>query len=288
MTLEPNLRELVESAARLISQADALIIAAGAGMGVDSGLPDFRGVNGFWKAYPALARAKKSFEDIASPEAFQDDPATARGFYGHRLKLHRDTPPHPGFELLKIWGGKLDRGCCVFTSNIDGHFQAAGFSVNSIYECHGSIHYLQCTKPCRSDVWSADGFSPVVDEEACRLLSELPVCPHCRRLARPNVMMFSDFEWLEERAEPQSMRLKQWLSTVRRPVVVEIGAGTAIPSVRSFSHNVVRRHSGRLIRINPREFDVPTRDDVALPMGSVEALSLIAVALGPSWASQTA
>ena len=48
--------DLLEHAADLISQADALIVAAGAGMGVDSGLPDFRGTEGFWKAYPVLGR----------------------------------------------------------------------------------------------------------------------------------------------------------------------------------------------------------------------------------------
>lgn len=47
-----------EHAASLIEQADALIVAAGAGMGVDSGLPDFRGAEGFWQAYPALREAQ--------------------------------------------------------------------------------------------------------------------------------------------------------------------------------------------------------------------------------------
>ena len=49
-------RDAVAHAADLISQADALVIAAGAGMRVDSGLPDFRGNTGFWKAYPALGK----------------------------------------------------------------------------------------------------------------------------------------------------------------------------------------------------------------------------------------
>ena len=63
-------------------------------MGVDSGLPDFRGEHGFWKAYPALGRAKISFDSIASPEAFEKNPRLAWGFYGHRLKLYRETVPH--------------------------------------------------------------------------------------------------------------------------------------------------------------------------------------------------
>ena len=50
MTLSPA---QLEHAAELMAGADALVIAAGAGIGVDSGLPDFRGKDGFWKAYPA-------------------------------------------------------------------------------------------------------------------------------------------------------------------------------------------------------------------------------------------
>ena len=51
--------------AELIAGADALVIAACAGMGVDSGLPDFRGNEGFWQAYPALAKANLDFMDVA-------------------------------------------------------------------------------------------------------------------------------------------------------------------------------------------------------------------------------
>ena len=76
-----------ERAATLIEQADALIIAAGTGMGVDSGLPDFRSDGGFWRAYPALREARIDFHSIASPAAFRSSPESAWGFYGHRLAL---------------------------------------------------------------------------------------------------------------------------------------------------------------------------------------------------------
>ena len=51
-----SLNENLKQAATWIADADSLIITAGAGMGVDSGLPDFRGPQGFWKAYTALGR----------------------------------------------------------------------------------------------------------------------------------------------------------------------------------------------------------------------------------------
>lgn len=71
----------IRRCADLLAEADGLLITAG----VDSGLPDFRGTEGFWRAYPALARAQIRFEEIANPRAFARDPKLAWGFYGHRL-----------------------------------------------------------------------------------------------------------------------------------------------------------------------------------------------------------
>ena len=114
--------------AELIEQANGLLISAGAGMGVDAGLPDFRGVNGFWRAYPALAKSGIHFEEIASPDSFETDPALAWGFYGHRLNLYRRTEPHEGHLILRKWADWMANGAFVFTSNVDGLFQKAGFA----------------------------------------------------------------------------------------------------------------------------------------------------------------
>jgi NAD-dependent SIR2 family protein deacetylase len=273
--LPTSMDRLFEQAAAIIEQADALIIAAGAGIGVDSGLPDFRGNEGFWRAYPALREAQLEFHSIASPQAFRTRPSRAWGFYGHRLSLYRDTAPHSGFAMLKRWGEQMPNGYSIFTSNVDGQFQKAGFDPARIQECHGSIHHLQCMTPCTESIWSADEFVPQVDSRRCELLNAAPACPHCGGLARPNILMFNDSGWVEQRADRQAQRQQAWLARVRRPVVVEIGAGSAIPSVRHFGHKVIQHHNGRLIRINPRESQVPGRLDVGLPCGSLAALSAI-------------
>lgn len=65
------------TAAEIVADADALLVTAGAGMGVDSGLPDFRGTDGFWRAYPALGRRGLQFHQVASPRTFETDPALA-------------------------------------------------------------------------------------------------------------------------------------------------------------------------------------------------------------------
>lgn len=88
-------------------------------MGIDSGLPDFRGKDGFWRAYPALHHASLDFYSIASPQAFHASPDLAWGFYGHRLDLYRRTKPHSGFAILKHWGERLQHGVAVFTVGRD-------------------------------------------------------------------------------------------------------------------------------------------------------------------------
>jgi len=273
--------EAIRSCAQAIRDADGLLITAGAGMGVDSGLPDFRGTQGFWRAYPALGRARIEFEAIASPAAFQANPRLAWGFYGHRLSLYRRTVPHQGYAILKHIGAGKPAGCFVFTSNVDGQFQKAGFADERICEIHGSIHYLQCIDDCAGAIWEAEALQPEIDEQNCLLRSELPRCPHCGSLARPNILMFGDWGWVDARQQVQHAALREWLATVKRPVIVELGAGSAIPSVRSFGEST----RGTLIRINPTEPELPQGKGYGLRMRGLEAMLAIQAALAQGGAA---
>jgi NAD-dependent SIR2 family protein deacetylase len=192
-------------------------------------------------------------------------------------------PPHPGFALLKYWGEKMPMGYSVFTSNVDGQFQKAGFAESRIHECHGSIHHLQCLLPCIPDIWSAEAFQPRVDHDNCLLLNKPPACPYCDGMTRPNILMFGDWNWVENRAALQGRAQTTWLKGVRRPVVIELGAGTTISSVRTFGQRVITHHGGRRIRINPREFAVTSPEEMGLAMGALAGLQAIAAVLGREW-----
>jgi len=253
-------------------------------MGVDSGLPDFRGNEGFWKAYPPLARLGFSFADIANPAWFDADPALAWGFYGHRLNLYRDTAPHHGFTILREWTEKKRFGAFAFTSNVDGHFQKAGFAHNRIAECHGSLHHLQCRiYSCSRNVWSAEDVNLTVDPETLRAEAPLPRCRHCAQVARPNVLMFGDWHWNHKRSDGQEQHLEEWLGTVidgdGKLAIVEIGAGRAIPTVRHLSEKVADATGGTFIRINPRDYELPRGKGIAIPLGGLDALTRIVAAM---------
>jgi NAD-dependent SIR2 family protein deacetylase len=246
-------------------------------MGVDSGLPDFRGRDGFWRAYPVLRHHGLSFEDMANPARFAEHPELAWGFYGHRLKLYRDTVPHEGFAILRRWAERMPLGAFVFTSNVDGQFQNAGFYEDRIHERHGSIHTLQCLEVCTTDTWAAKEFHPLVNEKTSELESPMPRCSRCGGLARPNILMFGDCGCVDVPYEKQRKRLAAWISSVSKPVVVEIGAGKALPTARRFSERNAR---GRLVRINVREWNTNASHGIGFAGGAAATLKLLDLRLG--------
>jgi len=256
---------MIKKAAQLIKNAQNILITAGAGMGVDSGLPDFRGDEGFWKEYPFAKKLGLNFQALANPRWFEINPKLAWAFYGHRLQMYRNTMPHEGFEILL----NLPQDKFVFTSNVDGHFQKAGFSELKIVEIHGSINYLQCSVPCSNTIWEnrADIEIDLDKFEA----KNYPKCPECGAVARPNILMFGDFKFIEKRLKLQLARFEYWLQRADDLVIIEIGAGKAVPTVRNMSEEV-RRGLAPLIRINP--FDVDGAD-VSIQKGALEALKEI-------------
>jgi NAD-dependent SIR2 family protein deacetylase len=262
----------------LIRNAEAVVITAGAGMGVDSGLPDFRGNKGFWKAYPVLKDKKLSFKKIASPKWFIKNPQLAWAFYGHRLNLYKNTKPHEGFTLLKEYLEKNEKEYFVFTSNVDGHFQKAGYDSDRIVEIHGSINFFQCTVECVKKVWDAPDNELNIDISNMTI-EDIPICPYCSRVARPNILMFDDWFWMEKRTYAQKMRYRKWIKEKKSVVVLEFGAGKVIPTVRNFSeeetYKMERKESGTLIRINPQDESVWRDQDIAIKMGAFEAIRKI-------------
>ena len=90
--------------------------------------------------------------------------------------------------------------------------------------------------------------------------------------------MFHDWGWIETLSREQSRRWTAWRASVQNLVIIELGAGMYIPSVRLFSEDAA--HHGTLIRINPREPDRPRRTTgVSLPVGALAGMEAIGDAL---------
>lgn len=256
-----------EDAIRLIQSKKFLLITAGAGMGVDSGLPDFRGSKGFWTKSGLMKNSSMSYRDLARPKLFRNLPSRAWGFYGQRIKGYIETVPHEGFDILKKWTEENFSDYFVFTSNVDNQFQKAGFPDNKIVECHGSILHKQCLKNCCKKVWDMDSIEFEIDARNFAL-GEFPKCPKCGGPARPNVHMFADLEWIGSRTAKQERRYNSWLESINRDelLIIELGAGVIIKNIRLEGKSL----GVPIIRINPDESEV--EKGASISTGSLEAL----------------
>ncbi|CAD8091356.1 unnamed protein product [Paramecium sonneborni] len=243
---------------KYIKECQAIIITAGAGMGVDSGIPDFRGNEGFWKVYRAFEN-KFSFKDCANPQFMLKYPNLFWGFYGHRLHMYRNKIPHEGFQILK----KIcfNKNYFIVTSNVDGQFQRSGFDSNNMYEINGSIHQFQCTL-CNK-LYDSEKFKNLsIDLEKLRAADPLPQC-ECNHLLRPNILMFDDQDWISTIYERQQKRFQEFLEKQisNKVCVIEIGAGISIPNIRNLGHTILDKiKQSVMIRINPIENEIPNDD----------------------------
>lgn len=269
---------------KTIEAAEVVIITSGAGMGVDSkdkdgkNMPDFRGNEGMWKEYPALKKQNIDFAGIANPKQFKMFPTLAWAFYGHRFDMYKETTPNIGFDALRELV-KDKKDYFVVTSNIDGHFQKAGFDTDKVYEVHGRINKFQCTE-CGMKPWDAPSDTNFnVDTKNFTVdMKDIPKCK-CGAVARPNIMMFGDYDFDSSETAKQEAAFNKFMHAYDKNgtkiVVIEIGAGTAIPTIRSIGEYIhTNVESAQLIRINPRESFGP-EGTMSIDKGGVDALQEI-------------
>ncbi len=115
----------------------------------------------------------------------------------------------------------------------------------------------------------------VIDEPLFRAADPLPRCTYCGSLARPNILMFGDYGWVDDRTSFQENRFEAWLQGLRensKLTIVELGAGMAVPTVRYTSERIATHYGATLIRINPREYGVP-QAGIGLPCSAAEGIA---------------
>lgn len=250
----------LSQAADWISNADAILIGSGAGMGVDSGLGTFRGgQKGVWAGLEAVGLA---YEEICMPKWFKEEPHLGWAFWNFCHSAYQATVPHEGYTHAREWGQRCPLGFFSFTSNIDSHWITSGTSSERVLEVHGAVRWLQCSKPCSPDVWKAPKDLGLVEDEVThRVRGILPTCPKCKAVARPNVQMFGgDTGFSKARRASQFSKYDAWLKKLEarpdkdeiRITCVEVGCGLTVPTVRKELEAVVRKFPGaRLVRVNP-------------------------------------
>lgn len=176
-----NLPRELARASELLSGARRIVVLTGAGISAESGVPTFRGPGGIWKSMRP--------EDLATPEAFARNPALVLEWYAWRRSIVRECTPNPAHHALARLALDAPGRTTLVTQNVDGlHHRAARAEAGSAdpapalpWEVHGAIHRSRC---------SACGW---IDEDPEDVVApDLPLCPDCRALMRPDVVWFGE------------------------------------------------------------------------------------------------
>ncbi|TDH68469.1 hypothetical protein CCR75_006880 [Bremia lactucae] len=283
------------AAAEKLSSADFLLVATGAGFSADSSLPVYADIAkvdayekknleyhdlcdpymleqdeeifyGFWgsctnsyrdtehhKGYQILLKWRDAIQVKANSRGTDGKNSSFRATFD-RLKKCQALPA--GARAASVTSNHF----FVYTSNVDSHFKR-DFDSKEVYELHGSIENWQCAgdvetgtrEPCKK-IWKLPlDFRFDLDLTTMKARgAEATTCPECGGKGRPNVLMFHDRQWIANTSEEMLQE-----DPTLNLVVLEMGCGTRVPSVRRETEMVVAdviegcgRPQATLIRVN--------------------------------------
>lgn len=253
-----------------LEEAEAFVLLTGAGMGVDSGLADYRGTSGRWGQVES--ETEKSVFEVVNPQNFQENPQYAWRLFANRMKEYATTTPHEGFEILLNWIKKYELDYFALTSNVDAHLQKAGFDADRLREVHGSLKHFQCVDPKASDkIW--ENQIPIDELLEQIEAEEYPKCPYTGLAARPNVYMFRDSTYVNKRSREQKERFLAFLEQHKgkRFLAMEIGSGPYVQTIRVNTRMLRKDYQANIVRINPSHFKIKA-PGIGIAKGALTAL----------------
>ena len=216
-----------------------VLVITGAGVSAESGIPTFRGKDGYWRNLDPIR--------LATPEAFARDPELVWQWYSERRQRICNAQPNAAHEAIAKLARCADEFLLV-TQNVDDLHERAGLSKARMVQVHGDIFNTRCSRcdfnrhdyPC-SHIYGALG------EHKQAQKNGVPRCTQCDALMRPGVVWFG-----EPLPSRETERVEKYLQ--RDPCDVVIVAGTTA-MFGYIIHWALRasHHGGKLIEVNPEE-----------------------------------
>jgi NAD-dependent deacetylase len=167
-----------------------IVALTGAGVSAESGIPTFRGVEGYW----TIGAREYHPQELATHAAFEAMPWSVWAWYLYRLGVCRGAAPNAAHEaLVRLAVGLPDRFALV-TQNVDGLHRRAGSPDALTFPIHGDISLMRCAADCTLDRVPIPDGVPVLarGEDVPGETKALLVCPRCRGIARPHVLWFDE------------------------------------------------------------------------------------------------
>jgi len=202
-----------------------ILVITGAGISADSGIPTFRGKEGYWRKLDPMK--------LATPEAFRANPQLVWEWYLYRRKIVSEARPNAGHEVIATLSHTA-REFLLVTQNVDDLHERAGARSNRMVKIHGDLFLNRC-------------FNASCAEEKREIVSEgvLPKCRRCSSLLHPGVV------WFGESLDPATIQqVDEFLSNGPCDLVLVIGTTAQFGYIVHWALRAAG-HSGTIMEINP-------------------------------------
>ncbi len=185
-----ELDEVIDACRAALERPAGVVVLTGAGVSAESGIPTFRGKEGYW----TIGAREYHPQELATFEAFTQMPWDVWAWYLYRRGACRRAEPNPGHHSLVRLDAALGDRFALITQNVDGLHRRAGSPGARTFPIHGDIDLMRCAAECGPDLWPIPEAVPSLARgepvtEASRALLH---CPRCHRPGRPHVLWFDE------------------------------------------------------------------------------------------------
>lgn len=235
----------MERLAQALAGSGEVVALTGAGVSAESGIPTFRGPEGFWTVGSRVYHP----EEMATQAAFRAMPDEVWRWYLARLGSCRAARPNLAHQALADLERALGDRFLLVTQNVDGLHLRAGSTPGRTYQIHGNVDFMRCAGRHDGELYPMPEGLPLVRDDA-PLADEVRralVCPRCGGRARPHVL------WFDEYYDEALFRFESSLAAAgRAAVLVTIGTSgaTNLPTQMVLAAS---RRGALLLDVNPDE-----------------------------------
>jgi NAD-dependent deacetylase len=230
---------MFDSVARKIKEAKKIVFVTGAGISQESGIPTFRGKDGYWRKYDPI--------QLATIDAFYENPKLVWEWYEERRKNILGAQPNKGHIAISELAKYKD--VIVLTQNIDGLHQRAGSK--KVFELHGSIIRIKCTV--------CDFKGDIITN-----FDSLPPKCRCGNMLRPDVVWFGE-------PLPSSIWNEAIMHAQSCDVMVIAGTSLVVSPANTLPL-YARQNGAVLIEVNPEKTVMSSEMDLSIQDTSASIL----------------
>ena len=173
-----------------LANEGSVLALTGAGVSAESGIPTFRGQEGYW----TVGSREYHPQELATHDAFSRMPWDVWAWYLYRRGVCNQAEPNGAHAALVRWDAALPDRFGLITQNVDGLHPRAGSPRERTYPIHGDINLMRCADDCVLDRWPIPDSVPALakgDSVSDAVRAQL-VCPKCGGMARPHVLWFDE------------------------------------------------------------------------------------------------